>query len=510
MTDTDALTSREMKAIEMNAEYLGVSKLQMMENAGAAVAREIAQRFSPNTTGVAVYAGIGGNGGDGFVAARHLAAMGFDVVVVLVGRPEEISNEAARTNWRALASMSESVKVEVAHDSSQIPELKADVLIDALLGTGAKGALRPPILQAVQTLNRAEGFKISVDVPTGVEPDTGAVGNTAFRADLTITFHREKRGLSEAGAYVGELKVAGIGVPREAESHVGPGDVFLARVLRATGSHKGDFGRLLVVGGSDVFSGAPALVALAALRTGVDLVYVAAPRETAHDISSIPPDLITLKLDGKHLNPSNLPQLREYVKRADAVVVGPGLGLHNETIEAVEALLDLAEESRKPLLLDADGLKAFAKLGKRLLVPLVFTPHTGEYQILTGERPPTALHEKVEHVRQRASKLDATILLKGHVDVISDGRRTKLNLTGNPGMTVGGTGDVLAGIIGGLMAQGIDTFTAAAAGAFVNGAAGDFVADDIGYHMTASDLIERIPRVIEDPMLHSRLRDQRL
>ncbi len=186
----------------------------------------------------------------------------------------------------------------------------------------------------------------------------------------------------------------------------------------------------------------------------------------------------------------------------DAVVMGPGLGLNPETIKFVKACVEEVEKVNKPLLLDADGLKAFAKFKRPLKVPLVLTPHAGEYTILTGEELPEDQEERVIVIQKTAKKLNATILVKAKVDIICDSNRAKLNFTGNPGMTVGGTGDVLSGIVGGLMAQKVDAFEAAVAGAFVNGAAGDFVANEIGFHMVATDIIDWIPRVFEDPMSH--------
>jgi hydroxyethylthiazole kinase-like uncharacterized protein yjeF len=282
----------------------------------------------------------------------------------------------------------------------------------------------------------------------------------------------------------------------------GPGDVLLVKKTRTASAHKGDFGRLLVIGGSKVFSGAPALVSLTALRTGVDIVYLAAPAKTAYAVSSISPDLITLKLKGDNLSSGNMTTLMPYLEMVDAVVIGPGLGLHVETREFVRACVAAVESAGKPLLLDADGLKAFAEFKRALKVPLVLTPHAGEYAILTGRKLPENVEERIAEVQKTAAQLKAVILLKGQVDMICDAKRVKLNFTGNPGMTVGGTGDVLSGIAGALLAQKNDPFEAAVAGAFVNGAAGDFVASDIGYHLVATDLLEWIPRVLDDPMSH--------
>jgi hydroxyethylthiazole kinase-like uncharacterized protein yjeF len=499
------ISSREMRAAEVNAEYYGISLLQLMENAGRNVAAEVAARF-PQGKRIAIFCGVGGNGGDGFVAARHLLSMGYKVSVVLAGRGETIKHEAAAQNWCALQFLREKIPVYEVPDSSLILTVKTDVVVDALLGTGTKGKLKPPISQFVEHINSLGAFKIAVDVPTGVDSDTGEVLGDAVQADVTVTFHRAKLGLENAKKYTGELVVRDIGLPSELELYAGPGDVLLATKKRPLGAHKGDFGRLLVVGGSEVFSGAPTLVALAALRTGADIAYVAAPEKTARAISSISSDLITVKLGGEHLNPGNVSELKAYVEVVDAVVVGPGLGLHPKTKEFVKDFVSAVETSGKPLLLDADGLKAFAEVKRPLKMPIVFTPHAGEYAILAGKTLPESLEDRVAEVQKTASKLNAVILLKGQVDLVGDEEQVKLNFTGNPGMTVGGTGDVLSGVAGALLAQKVDAFEAAVAAAFVNGAAGDFAAEKIGYHLVATDLLDWIPVVLNDPMCHAKVR----
>ncbi|MEM3672851.1 MAG: NAD(P)H-hydrate dehydratase [Candidatus Bathyarchaeia archaeon] len=503
--EDDFILSREMRALEINAEYFGVSPLQLMENAGHNVALEIASRFKPEKS-VAIFCGLGGNGGDGFVIARHLSSLDFKVTVILAGKGKDISHKAALENWNALQSLKESIVIHEVSDSSLIPQVNAEIVVDALLGTGTRGMLKPPISNLVEKINSLGAFRVAVDVPTGIDSDTGEVLGNAVKAHLTITFHKPKKGLEKAKDYVGELVVKSIGLPKELENYAGPGDVLLVNKPRPRESRKGDFGRLLVIGGSETFSGAPAMVALAALRTGADLAYVAAPVKTAHTISAMSPDLITIKLWGEHLNPGNIPILKAYVGKVSAVVLGPGLGLHTETKEAVKAIVEIIEGAGKPLLLDADGLKAFAEFKRKLNVPAVLTPHAGEYAILAGKGLPENFKEKVLEVQKTAAELGATILLKGSIDIISNGKRFKLNFTGNPGMTVGGTGDVLSGIVGAFLAQGADPFEAAVAGAFVNGAAGDFVLEEKGYHMIATDLLEWIPHVLNDPMSHLKVR----
>ena len=507
---TETITSPKMRAVETNAEYYGISLLQLMETAGRNVAEEIASRFNPKRTKVAIFCGSGGNGGDGFVAARYLTCLGFKVEIILATRASNIAHESAKSNWIALQPLRNIIKIREVKDSSLIPDVKADVVVDALLGIGLTGKLRPPIMQIVEKINSIDAFCVAVDVPTGINSDTGEVLGNAVKANLTVTFYKAKPGLTTTKDYTGEVVVKNIGLPQELEGLAGPGDVTLAVKPRNPDAHKGNFGRLLVIGGSNTFSGAPALAAMAALRTGVDIATIAAPEKTATTMASMSPTLITTKLKGKHLNTNNFSALKEELESATAVVLGPGLGLHNETKEAVKEIIEQIEETGTPLLLDADGLKAFAEFKRKLDCPLVLTPHGKEYEILTQTKLPKDLEGKAENVRKMAKKLGATILLKGPVDVISNGVDVKFNYSGNPGMTVGGTGDVLSGIVGGLLAMGADPFCAAVAGAFVNGAAGDFVAVEKGYHMIPTDLLEWVPYVIDDPMSHLEVRRNQL
>jgi len=271
---------------------------------------------------------------------------------------------------------------------------------------------------------------------------------------------------------------------------------------RRPDSHKGNFGRLLVVGGGSRYVGAPALVGLAALHSGVDLAIIAAPEKTAWAINSLSPDLITVKLHCQDLEPTALSEVFEELESSTAVVVGPGLGPLPKTLEAV---INLARMLRKthpelPVLFDADSFKALATERDLLKdLPWVMTPHTGEFKILTGYDLPADLKGRAEMAKKAAGELGCVILLKGHVDIIAspDGG-LKLNHTGNPGMTVGGTGDVLSGIVGAFLSQGVPPFKAAAAGAWVCGRAGDLCLREKGYEFVASDVIDKIPEVFKE------------
>ena len=499
----ETLTAREMRAVEMNTEYLGVSKLQLMENAGSAVADAVINRFGKKSS-VTIFCGSGGNGGDGFVAARHLAGAGYSPRVILLGQAINISAPEAFVNWQALRGMSETIVVTQIRDSAEIEIPHTDVVVDGLIGTGVIGALKPPYREMVDAINASNGYTIAVDIPTGINANTGEATGNAVEADLTVTFHKEKKGLKSARNHAGEVLTAPIGIPPEAELYAGPGDVNIASKERLPTAHKGDHGSLLVIGGSETYSGAPALAALAAYATGVDIVYVAAPESVASVIAGFSPSLITVKLKGSRLNKRNTGKISELYGKIDAVVIGPGLGLHPETREAVMEIVEEFERRKTPALVDADALKSYP-VRREIATSAVFTPHSREFEILTGKIPSGTLKERGVRVNKEAARLGATILLKGNIDIVSDGSRTRFNRTGNPGMTVGGTGDVLSGITGALLAQGAKPLQSAVAASFINGVAGDRVFHEKGFHMEPRDLIGEIPKAFEDA-LQGRLR----
>jgi len=492
------LSVEEMRALELNSQYFGVSRLKLMENAGKGVADAISQKFNPKNLKVKIFSGLGGNGGDGFVAARYLAAAGADVEVILLGDPGRISSKEARENWDLLKKLG-CARLTCLRESSELGQLDADVIVDAILGTGLKTQLRGLFWEAVEAINRSGAFKVAIDVPTGIDSDTGEVMGVAVRADLTLTLHDLKIGMPKAKE-CGEIVVVDIGIPEKALTHAGPGDVHIAIKDRAPGSHKGDFGRLLVVGGCPRYVGAPALVALGALRAGVDLAIVAAPEKVAWAINAISPDIITVKLPCEVISSKVLEQLGEEIRNSSGIVLGPGMGNKPETLMAVPKIIRLAGEAKVPVVVDADAIKALSKDPSAMRdANCVVTPHGGEFKILTGAELPEEINARAEVAKQHAKSLGATILLKGNVDIIAspDGK-VKLNSTGNPGMTVGGTGDVLSGILGALLAQGSDPFKAAVAAAFINGYAGDLAAQEKGFQLVASDLLDKIPSVIRE------------
>jgi NAD(P)H-hydrate epimerase len=272
---------------------------------------------------------------------------------------------------------------------------------------------------------------------------------------------------------------------------------YVSRLLpkRRKDSHKGENGRLMIIGGSEEFVGAPALAAFAALRSGIDLVIVAAPYGVAWTINMFSPDLITLKLPGKFLSKAGIRMALRKIEEFDTVLVGPGLGKRQETKSAVRDLLNELVEKKMPAIFDADALKAIPK-DFRGLESWVLTPHAGEFRILAGEELPEDQRGRIESLQSLARKMGCTILLKAPKDIlVSPSGDVAINPTGNPGMTVGGTGDVLSGIIGSMAAQGLKAFDAACVGAWICGRAGDRCFKERGFEFTASDVIEEIPGV---------------
>jgi NAD(P)H-hydrate epimerase len=258
-------------------------------------------------------------------------------------------------------------------------------------------------------------------------------------------------------------------------------------------SHKGQAGKLLIIGGSLRYSGSPAFVALAAIRTGADLTLVAAPRRAADIISSLQPDLITEPMHCDHLCPSDVKHLLQLIAWADAIVIGGGLDRKPETYQAVRTLM---KKTRKPCVIDAEALRAVSEHQELIHKNCVLTPHENEFQVLGGGKPSHNINQRMHQVNELAQKLKSTILLKGHVDIISDGSQIAMNKTGNPYMTKGGTGDTLAGICGALLARNISPFQSAAAAAWINGAAGDLTLKQKGPGLLVSEILDNIPKVI--------------
>ncbi len=466
------LTHEEMRALDINAKYFGTPAEVLMENAGRAVAEEVLKRFEPGCR-VVVLCGHGNNGGDGLVAARYLANAGARVRVYLVRQP------ATPLAAEMLGRLRSTGRAKVLPYRGRIPG--AEVLVDALLGTGVRGEVREPYRSVISQINRSGGYVVSVDVPSGMNEEGGGY---RVEPELVVTFHALKHGLQGMRCVVRD-----IGVPEEAERYAGPGDVAVSIWKRRRESHKGENGRVLVVGGSAEYHGAPLLAALGALRAGADIVTLAVPEVLEAPLRAASPEVILRPYQGERLTPEAAEEVAGLAEAADCVLLGPGLGEREETLQGVRRLLEAVE---RPCVVDASALAGVRELPSKS----VLTPHAGEFRKLTGREVPGEADARAKAAQRLAGELNATVLLKGAVDVVASPERVKLNRTGNPGMTKGGTGDVLAGVVAGFMAQGCGSFPSACCAAFLCGLAGDMLQEEKGYGFSASEVADALPLAV--------------
>ncbi|MGO0123070.1 NAD(P)H-hydrate dehydratase [Desulfothermobacter acidiphilus] len=506
------VTAAEMREIDRRAiEEYGIPGVVLMENAGRWVAQQVASRWGgASRKKVVVLCGRGNNGGDGLVAARHLWQQGAQVKVFLASEPDKLQGEAGvnATIWTRLGQEFYPLLTPSGLQAFKLALFQAGVVIDALYGTGFRGQLPPELRTVVEVLNSSGCPVVAVDIPSGVEADTGRVEETAVKAQLTVTFGLPKLGLVlEPGAsYTGELLVADISLPRPLLAAKGPGRLYLLPSLvaswlprRSPVAHKGDFGHVLVVAGSRGMIGAASLTAAAALRSGAGLVTLAVPRSCQEVVATKLTEAMTLGLpetkEGQ-LSAGAWEALQPWLSRFTVCALGPGLGRHPETVGLVRRIV---AELQLPLVLDADGINAFAgeaHLLARRSAPLILTPHPGEMARLLGTEAGGLAFRRVEVAEKAAKDWGAVVVLKGARTVVAaPGGDTGINSTGNPGMATGGTGDVLTGVIAALWAQGMEPFRAAAAGVFLHGLAGDLAAENKGGVGTvAGDLVENLPR----------------
>lgn len=481
------ISGNEIKVIDKNSEYFGVTSSQLMENAGKEVAEFIINNFKSKK--ILFFCGTGNNGGDGFVAARYLAKK-YNVTVFLTGKENDIKTKIAKDNFNKIKDMD--IKIYSNNHINKINNLieNNDVIIDSLLGIGLTGNLKEPFHTIVNKINSQKNKKvISVDVPTGLET------YNAIRPNHTVTFHDVKEGMKPNNS--GNIHIADIKIPIEAVDYVGPGELSVYYPTPKKDSHKGDNGSVLVIGGGP-YIGAPALSGMAALKSGSDLVFIATPRGCWQPITSFSPNLIVKGLESDNFSPSDIPTIEEIMDKCDAVVIGPGLGNSKETKKAIIDTVVTVINQKKPLVIDADAIKPVGEqLGIIENSKTIITPHAQEFKELTGIDLSKDIDDKIRIVKKWANELGVTILLKGFIDILSDGKDVKLNKIHNEAMTVGGTGDVLAGIIGALLSKGIEPFNVVRIAAFLNGEAGNEAFNKKSYGLLATDVIEEIPTVFK-------------
>ncbi len=509
--DSEKIDSEEMTILDNNSEWLGIPKSHLMECAGYSFAKKIINRGYLGTINKAlIFCGTGNNGGDGFVVARHLSSYGVKVLVILVGDPVKIRTKEAKLNWDIIHNnLTYSIEVEIVKDSTDLinigNRIKRDkgysVVVDGLLGTGIEGKIREPIASAIDLINdikKADDEKVtvvSIDVPSGLNPNTGDVVDKAVIADLVITFHKKKLGLSCSNAHIKEVLDRSIGIPPEASLFVGRGDLLSTLKKRKLDAHKGDFGKILIIGGSKNYSGAPAYASLTGIQFGIDLVITYVPEVIANPLRSYSPNMIVRSNKGDWLNINALEKLTQLIKWADSILIGPGLGLKTETENLLVKLLKILKQYKKPFVLDADALK-LVKDHLELIkgLPAILTPHEGELKIMLGvDLPPYKnIEDRSKVIVDLAKKLDLTLLVKGPFDYISDGNQIKVNKTGCAEMSIGGTGDVLAGLCNCFISIKNDPFKSACSATFLNGIIGEYCKLNIGERFTALDMTKNI------------------
>jgi ADP-dependent NAD(P)H-hydrate dehydratase / NAD(P)H-hydrate epimerase len=479
-----ALTAAEMRDVDrLTAERLGISGMQLMETAGTRVAeafREIADSAGLHPRTICVLCGKGNNGGDGFVVARHLHSSSKRVLVYLFARPEELRGDAAANlaRWREIGGDVTAVTDEPSWDAVWPEIAGADAIVDAIFGTGFRGEATGQVSQAIEDINRLSHdataarppLIVAVDTPTGLPSDGEAGEGAVLRVHHTVTFTAPKVGqlLSPDASAAGHLRVANIGSPAALIEETGKGRLRWAEpaefadlpLVRPVDAHKGTFGHVLIVAGSLGKSGAAVLAGEGALRTGAGLVTLATPDAvlpivaTAHAEYMTEPLLSTAEGTVARANLAN-GRFASAVAGKTVLALGPGLGQHPETQDFIRGVVQQAEI---PVMLDADGLNAFAgradDLRNRRAKYLLITPHPGEMARLLGTSIPDVQRDRVETARAAAVRWNAHVVLKGSRTIVAspDGHLFA-NTTGNAGLAKGGSGDILTGILAALTAQ---------------------------------------------------------
>jgi hydroxyethylthiazole kinase-like uncharacterized protein yjeF len=521
------LTAAEMKEVDrLTAERYGIPSLALMENAGYSVAEFIRGRFPHlDRRRIVVLCGGGNNGGDGFVTARHLREMGAKPVVSLFAAPEELHGDAAANfeRWRESSGELHVIRGAGEWETAKNGILSsADILVDALLGTGIRGRVEGLLATVIAGINQREPFQqvIAVDIPSGLPSDTGELPEVVVLANYTLSLTAPKVGmvLGNASRAVGQLAIREIGSPRALLEQVGkghlrwsePGEFSRFSSPRQAEGHKGDYGHALIVAGSVGKTGAAVLASWAALRVGAGLVTVATPEPALPIIASHTPEVMTEPLVATPAGTISLRSLENgsfdsLVRGKRALGIGPGLTVNLETQQFVRRIV---AQRAAPIVLDADGLNAFDGHAAELKSAsglLGLTPHPGEMARLLGCGIKDVQAARVEIAGKAAADWNACVILKGHQTVIaSPTGEAFINSTGNPGMGTGGTGDVLTGMLAGLLAQygqGLNYSGYAqllAFGVYLQGLAGDIAyADHAGAPLMASDLIHAIARAYQ-------------
>jgi NAD(P)H-hydrate epimerase len=515
------LTPDQIAAVDRAAIEVGLSGAALMETAGRSVAEAIRGRW-PGPGRAVILVGAGSNGGDGLVVARHLAGAGWHVELALFADPASLQGDAA-TQWGLVAPLGLAVEriVDQADARATITHaVGATCVVDALLGTGLRGDVREPMKTAIRALGGIDTPVVAVDAPSGLDGASGRVMGAAVRADLTVTFGFPKPGLlmGEGPELAGRLVVTPLGYPPAALAAAASAgsarpidwialdEAEAALPPRRHDLHKGAAGRLLVLAGSEAYSGAAVLTATAALRSGAGICVVATTDGVADRVLASLPEAIAERLPADRsgaVAARAADRVTRAAQEADAVAMGPGLTVTAAVRRVVEAALATA----RPAVVDADALNAVARGTPPTRIgiaargaPTILTPHPGELGRWLDRSAADVDRERIAAAREAAVRWDAIVVLKGSPTVVADpGGGAALNLTGNPGLATGGSGDVLTGLIGALLAQGVPPLRAARAGALLHGLAADWARADLGERgLVPSDLFRYLPLTVRE------------
>ncbi len=493
-------TADEMSRADAGAQDLGIPGGVLMERAGALMASFALQRFAPRRA--LVVSGGRNNGGDGFVIARELHRSGVDVAVLAT--KSEYEGDPA-TNLEALRNLD----VRLISPEDLDAELgSADLVVDALLGTGFSGEVREKEAGIIEKINSVRAPVLAVDVPSGVDGATGEVQGVAVFADITVCAHAKKVGcvISPGREHSGEVTVVDIGIPPEAD--VDPSMVWTdAASLRGTiprtaePAHKYSAGALLVVAGSRGTTGAPVMVVRGAQRAGCGIVFLATSEGAAPAVDIALTEALVYGVaedEEGYMGSGALEEILEHAGRVSALVMGPGTGTGDEGRRLVEGIL---REVELPVLLDADAITNLAAtdLLARRDAPTVITPHAGELGRLLGSGAKDVSARRLDSARNAAEQHRCCVLLKGSDTLVVDGERVAVNSTGNVALAAAGTGDVLSGVIGALLSRGMDAYEAARAGAWAHGRAAELWLEETGWpaeSFVATDLLRYLPPAV--------------
>lgn len=506
----------DIRIIDQQAtEKYKVPSLILMENAGIALARHVKEHIKMNQR-TFIVVGMGNNGGDGMVCARHLHNQGYEVIVFLIGNTKKLSADA-NLNYEMLKPLN--ITIETINDINGAKKLskmiaKEDVVVDCLFGIGIKRHVEGVCQFAIAAINESKGYIVSCDLPSGIKADDGSVMGMAVKAHKTIAMCLPKIGniFYPAADYNGELIIENIGMPKglltllpSKMQLTTQEDVMQIIPKRHMNTHKGSYGKATLVAGSFGMTGAAILSARAALRTGVGLLKLVIPESLHTVLTTSVPEAVILPLTETRRGVFGINQIDKLISScqgSNVVAIGPGCGKSAEMIEIIRQLIT---EVDLPLVIDADGINTLAKnvgILENHMSEIVLTPHPGEMSRLTGLTIEDINANPVEVAKTFAQKWQVTLILKGARTVVAlKNGDIYLNINGNPGMATAGSGDVLTGIITSLIAQGITPEQAAIAGVFLHGYAGDVMIKSKGeYGLIAGDLVDGISVALCDVM----------